>query len=130
MTGVQTCALPIFPSCLPDELSEELMFERLQEIKQVTEAIQSESVSVVWITGGPGFGKTTAANRAAHELSSFDCERAVLFCSLRSTKRLSEAAMLMTLASSKNQTQPPKNPQYWLLNWSMQTTALEGHFRS
>ena len=35
------------PSFLPDERSEELMFGRLQEIKQVTEAIQSESVSVV-----------------------------------------------------------------------------------
>ena len=111
------------PSCLPDELSEELMFGRLQEIKQVTEAIQSESVSVVWITGGPGFGKTTVANKAAHELSSFDCERAVLFCSLRSTKSLSEAAMLMVLACSKNQTQPPENPQYWLLNWSKQQSS-------
>ena len=111
------------PSCLPDELSEELMFGRLQEIKQVTEAIQSESVSVVWITGGPGFGKTTVANKAAHELSSFDCERAVLFCSLRSTKRLSEAAMLMALACSKNQTQPPENPQHWLLNWSKQQSS-------
>ena len=111
------------PSCLPDELSEELMFGRLQEIKQVTEAIQSDSVSVVWITGGPGFGKTTVANKAAHELSSLDCERAVLFCSLRSTKRLSEAAMLMALACCKNQAQPPENPQYWLLNWSKQQSS-------
>ena len=110
-------------SCLPDELSEKPMFGRLQEIQQVTEAIQSESVSVVWITGGPGFGKTTVANKAAHELSRFDCEREVFFCSLRSTKSLSEAAMLMALACSKNQTQPPENPQHWLLNWSKQQSS-------
>jgi len=108
------------PSCLPDEIPGELMFGRLHETQQVTEAIQSGSVSVVWITGGPGFGKTTVANKAAHELSRLDCERAVLFCSLRSTKSLSEATTLMTLACSENQTQPPENPQHWLLNWSKQ----------
>lgn len=63
------------------------------------------------------------ANKAAHELSSFDSERAVLFRSLRSTKSLSEAAMLMALACSKNQTHPPENPQYWLLNWSKQQSS-------
>ena len=106
------------PSRLPDEIPEELMFGRLHEIQQVTEAIRSGSVSVVWITGGPGFGKTTVANNAAHELSRLDCERAVLFCSLRSTRSLNEVATLMTLACSENQTQPPENPQHWLLNWS------------
>ena len=111
------------PSCLPDEIPEELMFGRLHEIKQVTEAIQSGSVSIVWITGGPGFGKTTVANKAAHELSRLDCKRAVLFCSLRSTKSLSDAATLMTLACSEKQTQPPANPQHWLLNWSKQQTS-------
>ena len=111
------------PSCLPDEIPEELMFGRLHEIKQVTEAIQSGSVSIVWITGGPGFGKTTVANKAAHELSRLDCKRAVLFSSLRSTKSLSDAATLMTLACSEKQTQPPANPQHWLLNWSKQQTS-------
>ena len=99
-------------------------FGRLQEIRQVTEAIQSGSVSVVWITGGPGFGKTTVANKAAHELSRLDCERAVLFCSLRSTRSLSEAATLMALACSENQTQPPEDPQHWLLNWSKQKSSM------
>jgi len=106
----------IVPSCLPDEIPEELMFGRLQEIQQITEAIQSGSVSVAWISGGPGFGKTTVASKAAHELSRLYCEGAVLFCSLRSTKSLSEAATLMTLACSENQTQPPEDPQHWLLN--------------
>jgi len=96
------------------------MFGRSQEIQQVTEAIQSGSVSVVWITGGPGFGKTTVASKAAHELARLECERAVLFCSLRSTKSLSDTATLMALVCSKNQTQPPENPKYWLLNWSKQ----------
>ena len=107
-------------SCLPDELPKERMFGRLHEIQQVTEAIQSGSVSVVWITGGPGFGKTTVASKAAHELTRLECERAVLFCSLRSKKTLHDVATLMSLACSKNQTQLPENPQHWLLNWSKQ----------
>ena len=108
------------PSCLPDELPEGLMFGRLQEIQQVTEAIQGGSFSDVWITGGPGFGKTTVASKAAHELSRLDCERTVLFCSLRSTKSFHDVATLMTLVCSKNQTQPPEKPKQWLLNWSKQ----------
>ena len=111
------------PSCLPGELPEELMFGRLHQIQQIIEAIQSGSFSVVWITGGPGFGKTTVANKAAHELFRLDSERAVLFCSFRSTKSFRDAATLMTLACSKNQTQPPENPQHWLLNWSKQQTS-------
>ena len=54
------------PNCLPDELSEELMFGRCKRYSYVREAIQSGSVSVVRITGGPGFGKTTVASKAAH----------------------------------------------------------------
>ena len=111
------------PSCLPDELPEERMFGRLHEIQQVTEAIQSGSVSVVWITGGPGFGKTTVASKAAHELTRLASERAVLFCSLRSKKTLHDVATLMSLACSKTQTQPPETPQHWLLNWSKQQVS-------
>ena len=103
------------------------MFGRLQEI-QVTKAIQSESVSVVWITAGPGYGKTTVANKAAHGLSRFDCEWKVFFCSLRSTKSFSEAAMLMALACNKNQMQPPENTQYWFLNWSKQQQSSKVTF--
>ena len=110
-------------SCLPDELPEERMFGRLHEIQQVTGAIQSGSISAVWITGGPGFGKTTVASKAAHELKRLECERAVLFCSLRCKRTSHEAATLMSLACSKNQTQPPKNPQHWLLNWSKQQVS-------
>ena len=108
------------PNCLPDELPEDFMFGRLQEIQQVTEAIQSGSVSFVWITGGPGFGKTTVASKAAHELTRLECERAVLFCSLRSSKSLSDTATLMAMVCSRNQKQPPENPKLWLLNWSKQ----------
>ena len=111
------------PSCLPDELPKELMFGRTQEIKQVTEAIQSGSVSVVWITGGPGFGKTTVASKVAHELSKPEHDRTVLFCSLRSKKTFHDAATLMTLACSTNQTQPPQNPRHWILNWSKQQVS-------
>ena len=76
------------------------MFGTTQEIQQVTEAIQSGSVSVVWITGGPGFGKTTVASKAAHELSKPKNDRRVLFCSLRSKKTFHDAATLMALACS------------------------------
>ena len=111
------------PSFLPDELSDELMFGRLQEIQQVTKAIQSGSVSVVWITGGPGFGKTTVASKAARELNRLERERAILFCSLRCTKRFHDAAILMTLICSKNQTHLPEKPKQWLLNWSKQQVS-------
>lgn len=111
------------PSCLPDELSEELMFGRLQEIQQVTEAIQSGSVSVVWITGAPGFGKTTVASKAARELNKLESERAILFCSLRCTKRFHDAAILMTLTCSKNQAHMSEKPKQWLLNWSKQQVS-------
>ena len=111
------------PSCLPDELPEQLMFGHTQEIQEVTEAIQSGSVSVVWITGGPGFGKTTVASKAAHELTRLESERAVLFCSLRSKATLRDVATLMTLVCSTNQTQPPQNPRHWLLNWSKQQAS-------
>ncbi len=108
------------PSCLPDELPEELMFGRLREIQQVTEVIQIKSVPVVWITGGPGFGKSTVAKKAAHKLAKPENDRTVLFCSLRSETTLHDVATLMTLACSKNQMQPPENPQHWLLTWSKQ----------
>ena len=99
------------------------MLGRLQEIQQVTEAIQSGSVSVVWITGGPGFRKTTVASKTAHELNRLEPERAILFCSLRCTKRFHDAAILMTLTCSKNQTRLPEKPKQWLLNWSKQQVS-------
>ena len=111
------------PSCLPDELSEEIMFGRLQEVQQLTEAVQGRSVSVVWITGGPGFGKTTVASKAAHELNRLECEHAILFCSLRCTKRFHNAAILMALTCSKNPTRLPEKPKQWLLNWSKQQVS-------
>ncbi|KAJ7369475.1 Eukaryotic translation initiation factor 4 gamma [Desmophyllum pertusum] len=110
------------PSCLPDELP---VFGRLDEIQQITDAIQSGTVSLVWITGGPGFGKTTVANKAAHELAKPEYDRAVLFCSLRSKATLYDVATLMTLACSTNQMKPPENTQHWLLNWSKQQ-SIEG----
>ena len=111
------------PSCLPDELPEQLMFGRWQEIQQVIKVIQSELVSIVWITGGPGFGKTTVASKAAHELTRLECRRAVMFCSLRSTKSFHYAATLMTLSCNENQTHLPEKPKHWLLNWSKQQVS-------
>lgn len=53
-----TCELS---SRLPDEVAE--AFGRSQEIQKATEAIRSGSFAVVVITGAPGFGKTTVANK-------------------------------------------------------------------
>ena len=51
-------------NCLPDEDHHE--FVRSEGIKRAIEAVQSRTVSIVSLTGGPGFGKTTMANKVAH----------------------------------------------------------------
>jgi len=106
-------------NCIPDEVRD--VFGRSQEIKRVTEAIQEGQVAAVVITGGPGFGKSTVANKVCHELvSNLDHKTAVLFCSLRSKKKVTDVATSMILACSKTHSKPPENPQHWLLNWSKQ----------
>jgi len=62
------------------------MFGRSQELQQVKECLQSATVSIVVITGGPGFGKTTVAKAVAHELAKSENRQTVLFCSLQSMK--------------------------------------------
>ena len=104
-------------SCLPDEILD--VFGRSHEIKQVVEAIEVLKVAAVVITGGPGFGKTTVANKVAHRL--FDNgETIVMVCSLRSKTKVIDVANSMILACSNNHSQPPENPEHWLLNWSKQ----------
>ena len=75
------------------------------------------------ITGGPGFGKTTVANKVGHELAT-NPENVVLFCSLRSKATVNEVATSMILTCSKNHFQPPENPQHWLRNWSKQQQQM------
>ncbi|KAJ7349552.1 hypothetical protein OS493_038591 [Desmophyllum pertusum] len=106
------------PNCLPDEVPD--VFGRSQEIQQAVEAVQSGAVSIVVITGGPGFGKTTVANKVAHELAKPEYCRSVLCCSLMSKATLKDIATSMILTCSKSHSQPPENPQHWLLNWSKQ----------
>ena len=105
-------------SCLPDDVPE--VFGRSQEIQQATQAIQDGTSAVVVITGAPGFGKTTVANKVAHELAQPQNCRVVLYCSLRSKATLDDVATSMILACSTHLSQPPENPQHWLLNWSKQ----------
>ena len=107
-------------SCLPDAVQE--AFGRSTEIQEATQAIQRGASAVVVITGAPGFGKTTVANKVAHELAKPQYCRTVLYCSLRSKATLNDVATSMILACSTNQSQPPDNPQHWLLNWSKQQT--------
>ena len=105
-------------SCLPDEVQD--VFGRSQKIQQVVKAVQSGKVSIAVITGGPGFGKTTVANKVAHKLAKSEDCRSVLCCSLASKTTLKDIATTMILACSINHSQPPENPQHWLLNWSKQ----------
>ena len=107
-------------SCLPDKMPEEWMFGRAQEIQQVKEFVQSGTVDVVLITGGPGFGKTTVAKRVAHELANQDNERTVLFCSLVTKRNFNEVATEMIHSCDRIHTHVPENPEQWLKNWSKQ----------
>ena len=104
-------------NCLPDEIPD--VFGRSEEIRQVTEAIQFQGVATVVITGGPGFGKTTVANKVAHELVGV-CKNTVLYCPIRSKTTVDDVATSMILACNKNHSHPPQNPHHWFLNWSKQ----------
>ena len=106
-------------NCLPDEIPD--VFGRSEEIRQVTEAIQFQRVATVVITGGPGFGKTTVANKVAHELvANHHCKNTVLYCPIRSKTTVDDVATSMILTCNKNHSHPPQNPHHWLLNWSKQ----------
>ena len=113
-------ASPFLSSCLPDKIPEALMFGRAQEIQQVTEIVQSRTVHVVLITGGPGFGKITVANEVAHELAKPENSRTVLFCSLLTKKTFNEVATEMIHSIGKIQTQLSENPEKWIKDWSKQ----------
>ena len=119
--NVQEPRTPGLCSCLPDELPE--AFGRSQDIQKATEAIHNEAAAAVMITGAPGFGKTTVANKVAYELDRL--QHVVFYCSLRSKASLDEVASSMILVCSTNQYQPPENPQHWLLNWSKQQLDLK-----
>ena len=123
MAGIQLPILeqtthPELSSGLPDEVPD--VFGRSKEIQKVIEAVQSGTVSIALITGGPGFGKTTVANKVAHELANSEHCRSVLCCSLASKVTLKDVATTMILTCSRKHSQPPENPQHWLLNWSKQ----------
>ena len=97
-------------SYLPDEVAG--VFGRDKQIKQVIEVIRQEATVV--ITGGPGFGKTTVATKAAYKLKQ-EHRRRLLFCDLTSTKKSHDVANLM-LGKCSNHTSID-NPQHWLFNF-------------
>jgi len=107
-------------SCLPDKMPEECMFGRTQEIKQVKEIVQSGTVGVVLITGGPGYGKTAVAKEVARELANPDNERTVFFCSLRTKRNVGEVATEMIDSCARIHTHVSENPEQWLKDWSKQ----------
>ena len=114
----EACNFEELSNCLPDEVPE--AFGRAVEIQVATQAILCGKVSVVEITGAPGFGKTTVANKVAHELAKPENNRTVFYCSLRTKSILNDVTTSMFLACSASQSQPPHNPHNWLLNWSKQ----------
>ena len=107
-------------SYLPDMLPQKLMFGRSRELQQVREYVENGTASVVLITGGPGFGKTTVAKAVAHDLAKRDDGKTVLFCRLLSKKTFNEVATEMIHSCSKIHTQLPENPTQWLNDWSKQ----------
>ena len=107
-------------SYFPDILPHERMFGRSQELQEVVKCIEGGTVSVVLITGGPGFGKTTLAKAVAHELARSENMRKVLFCRLLSKKTFNEVAIEMIHVCGKSYAQPPEYPDQWLKDWSRQ----------
>ncbi|XP_022807805.1 uncharacterized protein LOC111344809 [Stylophora pistillata] len=108
-------------SCLPDDRPEEHVIGRGEQIQDIKDKVQSGTVPVVLITGGPGFGKTTVAKRVACELAKAENKRTVLFCSLLSKTTFNEATVEMINSCHKVvNTQVPENPGQWLKDWSKQ----------
>ena len=97
-------------SCFPN--IKETMFGRSKELQKVVESIESGTISVVLITGGPGFDKTTLAKAVAHELAKSENMRKILFCRLLSKKTFNEVANEMIHVCGKSYAQPPEYPDH------------------
>ena len=108
-------------SSLPDQMSEESVYGRFNEIALVKVNVENKGVAVVMITGGPGFGKTTVARMAAQKLK--EDGQTVLFCSLQGKKTFDEVATEMILSCRMMPGKLPDYLAYWLKNWGKQISG-------
>ena len=105
-------------SCLPDQMSEESVYGRCNEIAPVKDLVENEEIAAALITAGPGIGKTTVARMAAQKLK--ETGQTVLFCGLQGKKTFDEVATEMIHSCRKMPGQLPDSLEYWLKNWSKQ----------
>ena len=74
-------------SCLPDKLA--MFTAREAEIKRVITSLLDEEKAVVFLQGGPGFGKTAIAIEVSHKLNE-DHNVPVVFCQLTTATTVDE----------------------------------------
>ena len=96
-------------------------------IDKIVQRLSDSKTNAVLLTGGPGYGKTTIAIEAAHEIAK---ETTVKFCRLREyansfTDLLRQISFVCTGELQKQIEDDPRTAKYSLLKWCK---CLDTHF--